>query len=263
MKKSCLWYVICGIFIWMPFSALRAQVDFPGLERRHKVYYFAERNDNLTQEQFNDRMVKEMPEFFRQISGLDGLVFNLASPGQGETPYDLIIEMWFANEAAYQSVLNTAEGKRAYKNLEQLLAGKGAFLPVTPSRMIQPPISGEGYQKGYKRLFWAFHTPEITLKECQYIHLRDYAPVGIGIPAMRGYIINYAIKETDSMPAHVVVPIWFDTEESFLSGMQSSNVEITKEMGAMLFGDSLKSIEVKEYVVQQPPHFLFEIEAQK
>jgi len=225
------------------------------VERLYKATLFARHATELSQEQFNEKMEKEMMAHLSALPGIQGLTANLTRPGQDKAPYAAVLELWFDDADSYQAAMASSKGKEALTLLSQLTAGEPQIMPVYEAKMIYPPTTEKGSFDGYKRVYVAYHNPEITQEEYMLRHLRDYAPIANGLPGFEGYVLNFAMEDDFSLPAHVIVHSYFKNAEVFKKAMQEPNVKIVSKLIQPLFGESLQYMEVKEHVVIPPPRF--------
>ncbi len=210
--------------------------------RLFKVVLFAESTAALEQSAFIEQTkIKAVPDL-KEIPNLKGQIFNFTAPGTENSDYDVIVEMWFDSEDAYQAAMGSSKGKSAMANFKTLLRDEISTIAFFESKIIYPPVVEEGgAYDGYKRVYLANHNPEHTLKECHYRHLRDYAPVGTTLPKSKGYTINYAIEEDAGYPADILVCSWAESSEILDEAFKNwEGRSIVLNMTPDLFGESLR-----------------------
>jgi len=92
-----------------------------------KAIILLTRGADQTPEDFRRWWLEDHAPLARQLPGLRGLTFNLASPGlngDAELPYDGVSELWFDSREAFDAAYATDLGKRVASDSLQHVSGR-------------------------------------------------------------------------------------------------------------------------------------------
>jgi len=90
-----------------------------------KAIILLSRGDDQSPEDFRRWWLEEHAPLARQLPGLRGLVFNLVSgPGQADSPYDGVSELWFDSQEAFDAAYATDLGKQVASDSLSHVSGR-------------------------------------------------------------------------------------------------------------------------------------------
>lgn len=77
-------------------------------------------------------------------------------------------------------------------------------------------------QRFYKAIFLCTKKADLTQDAFMDYSIQTHVPLVLKIPNLRGYVVNFAKPEVNDPAYDAVVELWFDSEQDFMSGLQSS-----------------------------------------
>ncbi|MGD9811629.1 MAG: EthD family reductase [Sphingobium sp.] len=231
----------------MPDRAMTAPRSRPAF----KVTEFVRRSPALDEGGFADHWEKERAPLLLELPGLDGLAFNRVLPSRSPgAPYDGVIEMWFASEAAYRDAFDKADARVLVALAEDWSRfAAGDAMAMTTNEVIildRPTGRPAGRAKRVGLVGRHAGTSEADFFREWRLHAKDASDQ----PGLVDYIINFRSSvRPPSMPWDGFAEMWWKDWDAF----EQDRVTIRPALGSRLaFFDAHQLLYVEESVARDP-----------
>ncbi len=223
-----------------------------------KAIFFCKKKADLSDEAFKSWVLDTHVPMVKSMPGVKGYVQNFVLEKPDGFPYDLVVELWFDNEADYAAAYDSEAGKMAVADVPNGLSEFPVSIPVYEVPIRDAPMPEEVHQSKFKGMWVANHNPELDYRDYQLGQLMTYSPLAKRFPGMEGYTLNFNRTPEDPEKVYsLVVNTWFDSQEAMMRSFSSRSDMMSrlKEKQKVLLENQAVMIPVQEYVLVRPPSY--------
>jgi hypothetical protein len=193
------------------------------------------------------------------MPGVKGYVQNFVLEKPDGFPYDLIVELWFDNEADYAAAYESEAGKIAVADVPNALSEFPVSIPAYEVPITDAPMPDQEQQGMFKGIWVANHHPELDYRDYQLGQMMTYSPLAKRFPGMDGYTLNFTrTPEDPDQPFTLVVNTWFESQEVMAQSFSSraESMAKLKNKQKVLLESPAVMVPVQEYVLVPPPSYV-------
>tara|TARA_Y100000815_G_scaffold235197_1_gene227709 strand:- start:2713 stop:3480 length:768 start_codon:yes stop_codon:yes gene_type:complete len=226
-------FVAGGMAAAMP-AALIATTGSAPPDALFKCTEFVRRAPGLAPEAFLEHWQRHRAPLVRLLPGLVGLTFNLIDSDRSpDAPYDGVIELWFADAAAYGAAVNGA----APELVEALATDRPAFiqndfLGLFSHEAIIRPASPQSGKQRVKRIGLVGRQPGMNRQQFFEDWVHEHAPQANRQPGLEGYILNLVAGDRflDS-PWDGYAELWWTDAQAFDEASRAIRATVGRRLG--------------------------------
>ncbi len=257
MKKLQVLLIVSLFLASASPSLLSAQVPEEVVDYV-KAIIFCKKKADLTEQEFKSWVLDTHVPMVKKMPGLKGYVQNFVMEKPDGFPYDLIVELWFANDSELTAAYASEAGKAAVADVPNGLSEFPPSISVHEVAVRDAPMPGGVHQSKFKGIWVANHNPKLDYRDYQLGQLMTYSPLAKRFPGMEGYTLNFNRAPEDPEKVYsLVVNTWFDSQEAMMQSFSSRSDMMVKlkEKQKVLLEKQAVMVPVQEYVLVQPPSY--------
>ncbi|MCM8732046.1 EthD family reductase [Hephaestia sp. GCM10023244] len=198
-----------------------------------KCTQFIRRAPSLSAEALLDHWHQHRAPLLRRLPGLTGLTFNTVNRQRSpDAPYDAVIELWFANAAAYAHAVDAADPDL----IDALARDRPAFiqddfLGLFSREVIVRPVPPQAGRPRAKRIGLVGRQPGTPRDRFFDEWVHHHAPAADSQPGLEGYVLNLRAQDRFlDAPWDGYAELWWPDWDAF----EAASRAIRSSVGARL-----------------------------